>query len=103
MWTEYFNFIKLRRGRVIVPFHGEIDFSRDDIPLEICKELFDKGFPYLELTEIGKQELYPQIIDIMEEIVPIPSIGVYSNPIIELSQKKIRTRSVEKVINSSVI
>jgi hypothetical protein len=91
MWTEYFNFIKLRRGRVIVPFHGEIDFSRDDIPLEICKELFDKGFPYLELTEIGKQELYPQIIDIMEEIVPIPSIGVYSNPI------------VEKVINSSVI
>ena len=57
MWTQYFNFIKLRRGRVIVPFHGEIDFSRDDIPLKICKELFDKGFPYLELTELGKQEL----------------------------------------------
>jgi hypothetical protein len=58
MWTEYFNFIKLRRGRVIVPVHGEIDFSRDDIPLEICKELFDQGFPYLELTELGKRELY---------------------------------------------
>ena len=58
MWTQYFNFIKLRRGRVIVPFHGEIDFSRDDIPLEICKELFDKGFPYLELTKLGKSELY---------------------------------------------
>ena len=58
MWTQYFNFIKLRRGRVIVPFHGEIDFSRDDIPLEICKELFEKGFPYLELTELGKNELY---------------------------------------------
>jgi len=58
MWTQYFNFIKLRRGRVIVPFHGEIDFSRDGIPLEICKELFDKGFPYLELTEEGKKELY---------------------------------------------
>ena len=58
MWTKYFNFIKLRRGRVIVPVHGEIDFSRDDIPMEICKELFDKGFPYLELTELGKKELY---------------------------------------------
>ena len=58
MWTKYFNFIKLRRGRVIVPVHGEIDFSRDDIPVEICKELFNKGFPYLELTELGKSELY---------------------------------------------
>jgi len=58
MWTQYFSFIKLRRGRVIVPIHGEIDFSRDDIPLKICKELFDKGFPYLELTELGKKEFY---------------------------------------------
>ena len=58
MWTQYFNFIKLRRGRVIVPFHGEIDFSRDDIPLEICKELFESGFPYLELTELGERELF---------------------------------------------
>jgi len=58
MWTDYFNFIKLRRRRVITPSHGEIDFSRDDIPLETCKELFEKGFPYLELTELGKKELY---------------------------------------------
>ena len=58
MWTDYFNFIKLRRGRVITPSHGEIDFSRDDISVETCKELFDWGFPYLELTELGKKELY---------------------------------------------
>jgi len=44
MWTRYFNFIKLRRGRVIVPFHGEIDFSRDDIPVEICKNFLIKVF-----------------------------------------------------------
>jgi len=67
MWTQYFNFIKLRRGRVIVPIHGEIDFSRDDIPVEICKELFDKGFPYLEITKLGKQELYPQEPDPMDQ------------------------------------
>lgn len=58
MWTDYFKFVKLRRGRVITPSHGEIDFSRDDIPVETCKELFDLAFPYLELTELGKRELY---------------------------------------------
>jgi len=58
MWTDYFNFIKLRRGRVITPSHGEIDFSRDDIPVETCKKLYDHGFPNLELTELGKKELY---------------------------------------------
>jgi hypothetical protein len=88
MWTDYFNFIKLRRGRVIVPFHGEIDFSRDDVPVEICKELFEKGFPYLELTELGKQEFYSKPSNILQEIPPIRDIGVFSNPIIELSQKQ---------------
>jgi len=67
MWTKYFNFIKLRRGRVIVPFHGEIDFSADNIGIEICKELYENGFPYLELTEFGKQELYPQATDPMDQ------------------------------------
>ena len=67
MWTQYFNFIKLRRGRVIIPYHGEIDFSRDDVPLEICKELFDKGFPYLELTELGKKQFNE--IELMAEPV----------------------------------
>jgi hypothetical protein len=58
MWTDYFRFVKLRRGRVITPSHGEIDFNREDIPVETCKELFNSGFPYLELTEVGKKELY---------------------------------------------
>jgi len=57
MWTEYFKFVKLRRGRVITPSHGEIDFSADNIGIETCKELFERGFPYLELTELGKREL----------------------------------------------
>ena len=57
MWTNYFKFVKLRRGRVITPSHGEIDFSRDDISIETCKKLFELGFPYLELTELGRKEL----------------------------------------------
>ena len=63
MWTDYFYFIKLRRGRVITPSHGEIDFGRDDISVETCKELFDREFPYLELTEEGKKELYGIVED----------------------------------------
>ena len=58
MWTKYFKLVKLRPGRVITPSHGEIDFSRDDIPVETCKELFEKDFLYLEITEEGKRELY---------------------------------------------
>ena len=58
MWTKYFKFVKLRRGRVITPSHGEIDFSRDDLPVETCRQLFESDFPYLEITEEGKKELY---------------------------------------------
>lgn len=69
MWTDYFRLIKLRRGRVITPSHGEIDFNRNDIPAEICKELYENKFPYLELTEVGKRELFQQIFYVMENIV----------------------------------
>lgn len=58
MWTKYFKVVKIRRGRVITPRHGEIDFSRDDVPVETCKELFEDDFPYLEITEEGKRVLY---------------------------------------------
>ena len=78
MWTDYFNFIKLRRGRVITPSHGEIDFSRDDISVEICKELFDAGFPYLELTELGKKEFFGILLN-----TPLPK------PQTKLKRKKL--------------
>lgn len=58
MWTKYFKIIKVRRGRVITPSHGEIDFSRDDIPVETCRELYEADFPYIEITDQGKKELY---------------------------------------------
>ncbi len=92
MWTDYFRLIKLRRGRVITPSHGEIDFSRDDIGMKICKELFDRGFPYLELTELGEAELYLLIPDAIGEIIPIPEKCTYCNPIEELPQKYITIR-----------
>jgi hypothetical protein len=39
MWNKYFKFIKLKPGRVVTALLGEIDFSRDDIPLEKIKML----------------------------------------------------------------
>jgi len=58
MWTKYFKVIKVRPGRIVTSSHGELDFSRNDIPIEICKELFEADFPYLDITEEGKRELY---------------------------------------------
>lgn len=58
MWRKYFNFVKLVPGRVVVQGHGEIDFSRDDIPVELCMKLYESDFMYLEITELGKTELY---------------------------------------------
>lgn len=79
MWTNYFNFIKLRRGRVITPSHGEIDFSRDDIPVEVCRELYDRGFPYLELKEMGKKEFY----------------GIMNEPLLSNYQRKLKIKSID--------
>ena len=58
MWKPYFKFVKLRPGRVITALFGELDFSSDAIPLETIKSLYESDFPYLEITEAGKQELY---------------------------------------------
>lgn len=69
MWTKYFKVIKVRPGKIVTSSHGELDFSRDNISVEICKELFESDFPYLEITEEGKKELYgiePKA-DIVEE------------------------------------
>ncbi len=53
----YFNFVKLKPGRVVTAQFGEIDFSADNIGIEIIKALYENGFPYLEITKSGKSEL----------------------------------------------
>lgn len=57
MWHNYFKFIRLVPGRVITARFGELDFS-GDVPIEICKALYEDDFPYLEITEEGKNKLY---------------------------------------------
>ena len=58
MWRKYFKFIKLVPGRVKVKGHGVIDFSKDNLSIELLKTLHDNKFPYLKLTEEGKEKLY---------------------------------------------
>ncbi len=58
MWKTYFNFVKLKPGRVVTHHFGTLDFSQDNIPVETCKALYEDDFPYLEITEQGKSELY---------------------------------------------
>jgi len=43
---------------VVTSQFGEIDFSADNIGIEIIKSLYENGFPYLEMAEVGKSEVY---------------------------------------------
>ena len=68
MWRRYFKFVKLVPGKVFVPKFGTIDFSRDNLPVDMLKSLYESKFQYLEITPEGIKELYenasdPAIID----------------------------------------
>ena len=58
MWKKYFKVVKLVPGEVVVPGYGTIDFSKDNISVEVCQKLFESDFPYLAITEEGKDFLY---------------------------------------------
>ena len=58
MWTDYFKLIRLKPGKVITFLCGEVDFSKPNLSLEVLKKLWESDFPYLQITESGKKELY---------------------------------------------
>ena len=58
MWTDYFKLIRLKPGKVITFLCGEVDFSKENLPIEVLKNLWESDFPYLQITELGKKELY---------------------------------------------
>jgi hypothetical protein len=74
MWKKYFKFIRLKPGRVVTTLFGELDFSRDNLPVETIRALYENDFPYLEITEAGKAELYG-IVPEKEEPVKKPVKG----------------------------
>jgi hypothetical protein len=58
MWKKYFKVIKIVPGEVVVPGYGKLDFSKDNISVEVCRKLFESDFPYLVITEEGRDFLY---------------------------------------------
>jgi hypothetical protein len=68
MWKTYFKFVKLKPGRVVTALFGELDFSADDIGIEIIQALYESGFTYLEITEEGKAEMFGVDKDIEKEL-----------------------------------
>lgn len=43
---------------MVTALFGLIDFSDDNIPLEKIRALYESDFPYLQITEAGKAEIY---------------------------------------------
>ncbi len=58
MWKKYFKVIKIIPGEVVVPGYGKMNFSKDNISVEVCRKLFESDFPYLAITAEGRDFLY---------------------------------------------
>jgi len=59
IWTDYFTLIKVLPGRIVTPRFGTLDFSDPDLPVEKLLALFEDDFPYLMITPLGMEALYP--------------------------------------------
>ena len=58
MWQKYFKVVKVVPGKIVVPKVGEIDFSKENLSVDLVKNLCDSNFPYIEPTEEGKVMFY---------------------------------------------
>ena len=87
MWKRYFKFVKLKPGKVVTTLFGEIDFSADNIGIEIIKALYNNDFPYLEITEEGKTELYGVVSQIKNTEIIKPRRGEKSKKNFDLYER----------------
>jgi len=59
MWNDYFTLINVLPGRIVTPRFGTLDFSDPSLPVEKVQALFEDDFPYLQITPLGMETLYP--------------------------------------------
>jgi len=59
IWTDYFTLIKVRPGRIVTTRFGTLDFSDPHLPVDKLQALFEDDFPYLKITPLGMEALYP--------------------------------------------
>jgi hypothetical protein len=60
MWKQYFKLKKIKPGRIMVYGFGTIDFSNEDLPVELVHSIYQQNFPFLELTDKGQEKFYPE-------------------------------------------
>jgi hypothetical protein len=65
MWRRFFRF-RMVPGVMIHPRFGKIDFRRDDLDMEMLRQIVEAGSYYLELTKEGQKEFYG--VEIQERI-----------------------------------
>jgi len=91
MWRRYFKLVKLVPGKVIVQGYGTLDFS-GSVPIEVCKELYENDFEFLEITDEGKRELYG-----IEENPPlIPPLGKGDEEPVTSNKQPVKPRRKKK-------
>ena len=59
IWTDYFTLIKVLPGRIVTPRFGTLDFSDPNLPVDKLQALFEDDFPYLQITPLGMEAVYP--------------------------------------------
>lgn len=59
IWTDYFTLKKVLPGRIVTPRFGTLDFSDPGLSVEKLQALFEDDFPYLQITPLGLETLYP--------------------------------------------
>jgi hypothetical protein len=62
MWRKYFKVINIVPGPVIISGHGTVDFSKDNLSIDLLKSLYEKKSRFIEITPLGKEKLYGIII-----------------------------------------
>ncbi len=69
MWRKYFKF-KAVPGVIITQTYGRIDFRSENLSVPMLMDLWENDFPYLEITEEGRNYFYgvePAQVNVIQE------------------------------------
>jgi hypothetical protein len=47
-WKDKYKVVGVKPGKIHTKQFGQLDFSRDDIPVKTCDKLVEDNFPYLK-------------------------------------------------------
>jgi hypothetical protein len=59
IWTNCFKLMQVLLGRIVTARFGTLDFADPNLPMEKVQALFEDDSPYLQITPLGIDTLYP--------------------------------------------